>query len=149
MLRVQILLVHTGSALPVEMLNHFHRLIVHVLLKHRVLTRIIDVIRVMVMNSVVCDGQDVRALLSCRCHGGVHAISIRCNLIDVPEHDLLDDALPVCGLLLRPGELLHGLLLFPHHGGVLPRVVCGPLARELILDCLMSSLIVNRLLDEV
>ena len=85
------MLVHEGSELLVVMINQLHRLIVYVLLQHRVLARISDVVCVMMMN-VVCDGHDIRALVSCRCHGGVHAIGIRCNPVDVLAHDLLGDA---------------------------------------------------------
>ena len=64
----------------------------------------VDVVSLMIMKGVVRDGgRDVRALVSRRRHGGVHAINVRCNPIDVPLHDLLGNELPVGGLHLSPG----------------------------------------------
>ena len=56
MLLVQILLVHKGSELLVVLMDELHRLIVHVLLHQRVMTRIIDVVRVMMMNLGITRG---------------------------------------------------------------------------------------------
>ena len=50
LLLVQILLMHEVSNLFVMMLEHLHRLVVHVLLQHRVLARVVDVVRMMMMN---------------------------------------------------------------------------------------------------
>ena len=67
LLLVQILLVHEVSNLFVMMLEHLHRLIVDVLLQLRVLARIVDVVRVMMMNrGIIRDRQGVCALMSHR-----------------------------------------------------------------------------------
>ena len=50
LLLIEILLVHEISNLFVMMLKQLHRLVVDVLLQHRILARVVDVVRVMMMN---------------------------------------------------------------------------------------------------
>ena len=50
LLLVEVMLVHEISNLFVMMLKQLHRLVVDVLLQHRVLARVVDVVRVMMMN---------------------------------------------------------------------------------------------------